>query len=67
MGGRRVRVLLSTLAELLGLAAVIVGAYLVDWRLAVIVGGLVLVLIGWALDRPAASRDFTVYPGTPDQ
>lgn len=43
----------STLLELVGLALVVVAAYFLDWRLAVAVGGTLLVFIGYALDRPA--------------
>lgn len=43
---------LSTVAELVGLVLVAVAAFLVDWRLGVAVVGVLLVLLGWALDRP---------------
>lgn len=46
----------STLAEVLGLLAVTIGAYLFDWRAGLIVGGLVLVLVGLALDPPRRSE-----------
>jgi hypothetical protein len=41
----------SSVAELLGLAALVAGAALFDYRAGLIVLGLVLILIGWALDR----------------
>jgi hypothetical protein len=41
----------SFVAELLGLAALVVGAALFDYRAGLIVLGLVFILIGWALDR----------------
>lgn len=48
--------LLSTLVEVLGLLAVVVGAFLIDWRLGVMVAGVVLVLVGLALDPPRRER-----------
>lgn len=44
-------VILSSLVEALGLAFVVAGAALFDYRLGLVVMGLVLVLVGWALDR----------------
>lgn len=51
MGGRAVKIV-STVAEILGLCAVVAGAALFDWRAGVVVAGLVLVLVGLALDPP---------------
>lgn len=51
-----IRYLLTTLLELLGLGAVVVGAYLFDPRAALIVGGLVAVLIGFVAGAPAAPK-----------
>lgn len=51
MGGRVVR-LASTVVEILGLVAVVVGAYLIDRYLGLLVAGVVLVLVGLALDPP---------------
>lgn len=42
----------SSLLELVGLLTVVGGLALFDWRLAVIAGGLVLVLIGFATGAP---------------
>jgi len=50
MGGGLMR--LSTPLEVVGLLLVVVAAYFVDWRLALAVAGLLLVLVGFALDRP---------------
>lgn len=47
---------LSSIIELLGLLAVVFGAYEFDWRAAVVVGGLVIVLIGLALDGPVKPK-----------
>lgn len=44
---------LSTVLELLGFACVVAGAWLFDWRLGLVVVGVVLVLVGFVLDRPA--------------
>lgn len=44
---------LSTPVELVGLLLLIAAAVLFDWRLGLAVAGLVLVLVGFALDRPA--------------
>ncbi len=50
-------VTLSSLLELLGLMALVLAAYLVDWRLAIAGGGVVLVLVGMALDpQPRGDR-----------
>ena len=49
-----VRALVSTVVELLGLAAVVFGVWLFDWRAAVLVGGLVATFIGYALDAVPA-------------
>lgn len=43
---------LSSLLEVLGLVAVIVGAALFDYRAGLIATGVVLVLVGLALDPP---------------
>lgn len=43
---------LSTILELLGLLAVLVGAFLLDWRAGVVACGLVAILVGLALDPP---------------
>lgn len=47
--------LLSTLIELVGFALVLWAALLVDYRLALALGGVVLVVFGFALDRPVRS------------
>lgn len=44
--------LLSTILEVLGLLAVVAGAALVDYRAGMVAGGVVLVLIGLAMDPP---------------
>ena len=44
---------LATLLEVVGIAAVVVGSYLFDWRAGVVVAGLALILFGAALDRPS--------------
>lgn len=49
--------LFSNLLEFVGLAAIVCGAYLFDWRLAAVVGGAVLVLVGFALDTPRRGAD----------
>lgn len=43
---------LSTVAELVGLVLIAVAAFVVDWRLGLAVVGVLLVLLGWVLDRP---------------
>lgn len=45
---------LSTTVELIGFALLVVAAYFVDWRLAVAAVGAMLVLVGFALDRPGS-------------
>ena len=47
---------LSTLAEVLGLAAVVAALALFDYRLGILAGGVVLVLLGVALDPPRRSE-----------
>lgn len=42
----------SNALEVLGLLCVVAGAYLFDWRLAVFVAGLVLLVLGLVLDPP---------------
>lgn len=49
-----VRALVSTLVELLGLAAVVFGVWLFDWRAGVLVGGIVLAFLGYVLDAVPA-------------
>lgn len=44
--------ILSSLLEVLGLGAVTGGAFLFDWRLGVMVAGVVLVLLGFVTDPP---------------
>lgn len=44
---------LSTTAELLGLGAVLAAAFLFDWRAGLAIVGAFLLLVGYALDRPA--------------
>jgi divalent metal cation (Fe/Co/Zn/Cd) transporter len=48
------RDLLTTVIELLGLAAIVWGVYLYDPRAALIVGGLLAVLLGYILAAPPA-------------
>ena len=48
------RSVLSTVVELLGLLAVAAAAWLFDARLGLAVAGVVLVVVGFALDRPRA-------------
>lgn len=43
--------LLSTMVECAGLALIVAAAAVWDWRLGAAVAGLVLVLVGFALDR----------------
>lgn len=45
-----VRALVSTVVELLGLAVVVFGVWLFDWRAAVLVGGIVVAFLGYVLD-----------------
>jgi hypothetical protein len=40
--------------ELLGLALIVAAVWVFDWRLGMALAGVVLVLVGWALDRPRA-------------
>lgn len=47
----------STVMELIGLALFVWGAYLFDPRIAVLVGGLVALLIGFAIDQPTKGPD----------
>ena len=51
---------LSDFLELLGLALIVFAAWRFDWRLGVAVAGVVLVLVGWALDRPGPDRSRAV-------
>jgi hypothetical protein len=44
---------LSSLIEVLGLSALVVGAALFDYRAGLIVLGLVLLLVGRAIDGPS--------------
>lgn len=44
----------STLFELIGLAIAAVGVWLFDWRAGVIMFGVTLVFVGYALGRPDA-------------
>ncbi len=46
------RAALSTLAELLGIALVVAAAVLVDYRLGMAMGGVALVLLGFAMGSP---------------
>lgn len=48
-----IKTVASVAIELLGLALLVFAAYLFDYRAAIIVGGLVLLLVGYALDTPA--------------
>lgn len=50
------RIILSTVIEVLGLAVVVAGVTLLSIPAGIIVAGLVLVLIGFAVDGPAAPR-----------
>ncbi len=46
--------LLSTLLEILGMALFLAGAYLIDWRVGAALTGVLLVVVGFLLDRPQA-------------
>jgi hypothetical protein len=48
------RDLLTTIVELLGMAAIVCGVAFYDWRAALIVGGLLAGLVGYALSAPPA-------------
>lgn len=45
-------VILSTIVELLGLAAVVFGVIMISTPAGIIVAGLVMVLIGFSIDPP---------------
>jgi hypothetical protein len=52
-----VRDLISTIVELAGLLAVVVAAFLWDFRLGLLVLGLVLILVGYVVGRPSPPRE----------
>lgn len=45
---------LSTVVELLGLALIVAAGFLFDWRLGLALVGVLLVVVGLAIDRPRA-------------
>lgn len=48
-----IKTVASTALEVLGLALFVFAAYLFDYRAAIIVGGFVLILVGYVVDIPA--------------
>ncbi len=45
---------LSTLAEVLGAALILAAAFLFDWRGGLALVGVLLMFVGYAIDRPQA-------------
>lgn len=56
-GGGLMRFVVSTALELAGVALVFWALYTLDWRIAVVVGGVMMVLVGFILDRPDPPAD----------